>query len=78
MWLAEKKAFVGMSVWLETSAGDLVIDLFVEECPLACENFLKLCKRKFYNSSPFHTVHRDFIALTGDPVSGGGGQSIWG
>ena len=29
---------------LETSRGDLVIDLFTEQCPKACLNFLKLCK----------------------------------
>lgn len=30
-----------MSVILETSKGDIVVDLFVEECPRACQNFLK-------------------------------------
>jgi cyclophilin family peptidyl-prolyl cis-trans isomerase len=33
-----------MSVLLETSKGDVVIDLLVEECPVTCKNFLKLCK----------------------------------
>ena len=33
-----------MAVLLETSRGDLVIDLFTEHCPKACLNFLKLCK----------------------------------
>lgn len=33
-----------MAVLLETSKGDIVIDLFVEECPMTCKNFLKLCK----------------------------------
>lgn len=33
-----------MSVLLETSKGDIVIDLFCNECPVACKNFLKLCK----------------------------------
>ena len=33
-----------MAVLLETSKGDLVIDLFTDECPLATRNFLKLCK----------------------------------
>lgn len=38
-----------MSVYLETSAGDLVVDLFTDECPIACKNFVKLCK---YARSP--------------------------
>jgi peptidyl-prolyl cis-trans isomerase-like 4 len=33
-----------MAVLLETSKGDIVIDLFVEDCPMTCKNFLKLCK----------------------------------
>lgn len=33
-----------MSVLLETSKGDVVVDLFVEDCPLTAKNFLKLCK----------------------------------
>lgn len=33
-----------MAVLLETSKGDLVIDLYVDDAPLACKNFLKLCK----------------------------------
>lgn len=33
-----------MAVMLETSRGDLVVDLFIEECPITSKNFLKLCK----------------------------------
>lgn len=33
-----------MSVLIETSLGDIVIDLHVNDCPKACKNFLKLCK----------------------------------
>lgn len=42
-----------MSVLLETSVGDLVIDLEVEACPKTCENFLKLCKVYYYNLNAF-------------------------
>ena len=64
---------------IETSLGDIVVDMFFEECPKACENFLKLCKIKYYHACLFHTIHRDFIALSGDPENTGkGGNSIWG
>jgi peptidyl-prolyl cis-trans isomerase-like 4 len=33
-----------MAVLLETSKGDIVLDLYVDECPNTCKNFLKLCK----------------------------------
>jgi len=42
-----------MSVLLETSFGDLVIDLEVEACPQTCQNFLKLCKVYYYNLNAF-------------------------
>ncbi|KAJ5233399.1 uncharacterized protein N7469_005165 [Penicillium citrinum] len=72
-----------MSAILETSLGDIVIDLLVDESPKACENFLKLCKIKYYNFSPVHTVQKGFTLQTGDPLGPGapesdGGSSIWG
>ena len=34
-----------MSVIIETSKGDLVVDLFVDDCPKAATNFLKCGRR---------------------------------
>ncbi|GLI79889.1 peptidyl-prolyl cis-trans isomerase-like 4 [Penicillium ochrochloron] len=72
-----------MSALLETSLGDIVIDLLVDESPKACENFLKLCKIKYYNFAPVHSVQKDFSFQTGDPLGpdapdSDGGSSIWG
>jgi len=68
-----------MAVMLVTSLGDIVIDLFVEDAPMACENFLKLCKIKYYNDSMFFNVQKGWVISTGDPTNTGrGGQSIWG
>jgi peptidyl-prolyl cis-trans isomerase-like 4 len=68
-----------MSVLIETSLGDIVIDLFYKECPRTCLNFLKLCKIKYYNNCLFYDVQKDFIAQTGDPENTGrGGSSIYG
>eukprot|EP00200_Dunaliella_tertiolecta_P012481 CAMPEP_0202388244 /NCGR_PEP_ID=MMETSP1127-20130417/76404_1 /ASSEMBLY_ACC=CAM_ASM_000462 /TAXON_ID=3047 /ORGANISM="Dunaliella tertiolecta, Strain CCMP1320" /LENGTH=420 /DNA_ID=CAMNT_0048989573 /DNA_START=128 /DNA_END=1387 /DNA_ORIENTATION=+ len=68
-----------MAVLLETSKGDMVVDLFVEDCPITTKNFLKLCAVKYYNNCLFHNVQRNFIAQTGDPTSTGkGGTSIYG
>ncbi|XP_064913518.1 peptidyl-prolyl cis-trans isomerase-like 4 isoform X2 [Columba livia] len=67
-----------MAVLLETTLGDLVIDLYTEERPRACLNFLKLCKVKYYNYCLIHNVQRDFIIQTGDPMgTGRGGESIF-
>ncbi|KAF4468301.1 Peptidyl-prolyl cis-trans isomerase-like 4 [Fusarium albosuccineum] len=72
-----------MSVLLETTAGDVVIDLLVDHAPKLCENFLKLCKVKYYNFSPVHSVQKNFSFQTGDPLGplskdSDGGSSIWG
>lgn len=67
-----------MSVLLETSLGDLVVDLEVQQCPKTCENFLKLCKTYKYNYLTFFSVQKNFLAQTGDPSNtGNGGSSIW-
>ncbi|KAG9218623.1 hypothetical protein CCMSSC00406_0001263 [Pleurotus cornucopiae] len=67
-----------MSVLLETSLGDLVIDLEVDACPKTCENFLKLCKIYYYNLNAFFNVSKDFLAQAGDPTATGtGGESVW-
>ena len=47
-----------MSVLIETSFGDLTIDLDTEKCPNATFNFLKLCKLKHYNNALFLKVHK--------------------
>ncbi|XP_041831797.1 peptidyl-prolyl cis-trans isomerase-like 4 [Melanotaenia boesemani] len=67
-----------MAVLLETTLGDIVIDLFTEERPKTCLNFLKLCKIKYYNYCLIHNVQRDFIVQTGDPTgTGRGGESVY-
>lgn len=62
-----------MSVRVETNIGNLVVELFCQEAPIACRNFLKLCKLKYYNWCIFHHVERDFIAQSGDPTGTGQG-----
>lgn len=45
-----------MSVLLETSKGAITIDLYTDRCPLACTNFLKLCKIKYVGSVAPHCM----------------------
>ena len=68
-----------MAVVVETTIGDFTVDLYTEERPQTCRNFLKLCKLKYYNWNLFHSVQSNFIAQTGDPTSTGkGGESVYG
>ncbi|KRX37035.1 Peptidyl-prolyl cis-trans isomerase-like 4 [Trichinella murrelli] len=67
-----------MSVLIETTIGDFVVDLYIKERPKTSMNFLKLCKLKYYNFSLFHTIQQNFIAQAGDPTeTGRGGESIF-
>lgn len=43
-----------MSVTLHTDVGDLKFELFCEDAPKACENFLALCASDYYNGCVFH------------------------
>jgi len=45
---------------------------------MACNNFLKLCKVKYYHGCLFNRVDPNFIAMTGDPTgTGKGGNNVW-
>ncbi|CAN0002845.1 unnamed protein product [Pylaiella littoralis] len=68
-----------MSVMIETSLGEVVVDLFCDEAPLAAKNFLKLCKIKYYNGCLFYNVQQNFMIQAGDPTATGkGGTSVYG
>ncbi|XP_053610902.1 peptidyl-prolyl cis-trans isomerase sig-7 [Plodia interpunctella] len=68
-----------MAVVIETTLGDITVDLYLDQRPVTCLNFLKLCKMKYYNFNLFHSIRSGFIAQTGDPTGeGSGGQSIFG
>uniref|UniRef100_A0A7E4WAE7 Peptidyl-prolyl cis-trans isomerase n=1 Tax=Panagrellus redivivus TaxID=6233 RepID=A0A7E4WAE7_PANRE len=68
-----------MSVLIETTMGDIVVDLFIKERANCCRNFLKLCKIKYYNLCQIMTIEQDYIFQTGDPTNTGrGGESIFG
>ncbi|CAJ0608630.1 unnamed protein product [Cylicocyclus nassatus] len=66
-------------VILHTTAGDIEIELWTKECPLACRNFIQLCMEKYYNGTIFHRLVKDYIIQGGDPTgTGRGGESIYG
>ncbi|CAH8585530.1 unnamed protein product [Schistosoma turkestanicum] len=67
-----------MAVLLETSLGQLVLDLYCDEKPRTCTNFIKLCKMKHYNLCLFHSVQKNLVAQSGDPTgTGHGGWSFF-
>ncbi|MCP4591933.1 MAG: peptidyl-prolyl cis-trans isomerase [bacterium] len=53
-------------VRVETSAGDIVVELHAREAPLTVANFLAYVGQKFYNGTVFHRVVPHFL------IQGGG------
>lgn len=71
----KKKGYVR----LQTTHGDLNIELHCDIAPRTCENFITLCERGYYNGVAFHRNIRNFMIQGGDPTgTGRGGESIWG
>mgnify|MGYP002712045438 CR=1 FL=1 len=66
-------------VVLETTQGNIEIELFPGIAPLAVENFTTHIKDGYYNGIAFHRIIKNFMIQGGDPTeSGRGGESIWG
>lgn len=64
---------------IQTSLGDLNIELQPEHAPRAVWNFVQLSKKGYYKDVPFHRNIRNFMIQGGDPTgTGKGGTSIWG
>lgn len=86
LWAAEKEIRAAEAkaddlprVKLSTSKGDIVIELFENEAPIATANFITLVKKGYYDGLTFHRVLPHFMAQGGDPTgsgSGGPGYSI--
>lgn len=53
-------------VLIETSSGDILIELFIEQAPITVKNFLKYVNNGFYKNTIFHRVIDGFM------IQGGG------
>ena len=58
---------------IETSKGNLVLELFASDVPVTVNNFIFLAREGFYNGSTFHRVISGFMAQGGDPTGTGAG-----
>ena len=65
-------------VLLTTTAGDLLLELFAKQTPLASRSFLQHCLDGYYDGTVFHRLVPGFILQGGDPTgTGEGGESIY-
>ena len=66
------------TVLLQTTQGDLTLELYDDVAPLAVENFTAHVKNGYYNGLTFHRIIKNFMIQGGDPTgTGAGGESIW-
>src|SRR6202142_1735809 len=56
-----------------TSAGEIVCELFTKDAPITVNNFVFLARDKFYDGTKFHRVIPDFMVQGGDPEGTGRG-----
>ena len=63
----------GTKVKLETSKGDIVIQLYDKQMPITAGNFKKLVQQGFYDNLIFHRVISGFMIQGGDPEGTGAG-----
>jgi len=55
------------SAVLDTSAGEILIDLFPDSAPLAVNSFVFLAREGWFDDIYFHRVVEGFVAQAGDP-----------
>jgi len=65
-------------VLLQTTSGDIELELFAKQTPLTSRNFLQLCLDGYYTNTIFHRLVPAFIIQGGDPTgTGSGGEAIY-
>ena len=45
-----------LQVLLVTTLGDIDVELWSKEAPVACRNFVQLCMEGYYNGTIFHRI----------------------
>ena len=66
------------TVIMETSMGNMTIELYPEDAPKHVANFKKLVDSKFYEGTLFHRVIPNFMIQGGDPNSKGTDRTMMG
>ncbi|KAF2811293.1 cyclophilin-like protein [Mytilinidion resinicola] len=65
-------------VLLQTTSGDIEIELFAKQTPITSRNFIQLCLDGYYDGTIFHRLVPGFIIQGGDPTgTGSGGESSY-
>ena len=65
-----------MTVTIETSKGNIVLEVYPDLMPVTVGNFEKLVKANFYDGLKFHRVEH-WVVQGGDPQGNGTGGPGW-
>jgi peptidyl-prolyl cis-trans isomerase B (cyclophilin B) len=60
---------------IDTSKGEIVVQLNERAAPTTVANFANLAMRGFYDGLTFHRVERNFMVQGGDPLGNGTGDA---
>ena len=60
-------------ITMETTKGEIVLELYPEHAPKTVNNFVFLTKEGYYDGISFHRVISDFMVQGGDPTGSGSG-----
>ncbi|KAI9017599.1 cyclophilin-like domain-containing protein [Gaertneriomyces semiglobifer] len=76
-WMFERVKGKGYAQ-IKTNYGNINLELYCEEAPRTCYNFIELAKRGYYKDVSFHRLIPKFMIQGGDPTgTGRGGESVW-
>jgi peptidyl-prolyl cis-trans isomerase B (cyclophilin B) len=62
-----------LTATIQTSKGNIELELTPDKTPVTVANFVNLAQRGFYNGVAFHRVINDFMVQGGDPTGTGAG-----
>jgi peptidyl-prolyl cis-trans isomerase B (cyclophilin B) len=62
-----------LTVEIETTKGNIEVELTPDKTPITVANFVNLAQKGFYNGVKFHRVIPDFMVQGGDPTGTGRG-----
>jgi len=68
-----------MNIAIETTKGDIELELFESDAPKTVGNFAGLAEEGYFNGITFHRISKGFVIQSGDSTGTGmGGRSIYG
>ncbi|KAI9895303.1 hypothetical protein PsorP6_018948 [Peronosclerospora sorghi] len=77
-WQSVRKLKKKGLVQLNTSHGNINLEVDCDFVPQTADNFITLCQNKYYDGVLFHRVIKGFMMQGGDPTgTGRGGESAW-